>query len=72
LLAQGSPVEFHERVLFRYFSNHVIGDSRTMSEAGQMQLAYFFTAAHIVHQVERIPFAADKSHDLTSISLHAA
>jgi hypothetical protein len=29
-------------------------------------LPHFSAAAHIVHQIERIPFPADKGHDLTS------
>jgi hypothetical protein len=36
------------------------------SQPGQMQLAHFSAPAHIVHQVQRISFAADKSHDVTS------
>jgi hypothetical protein len=34
-----------------------------------MKLQYFFAAAHIVHQVERIPFAANKSHRLPRLVL---
>jgi hypothetical protein len=30
-----------------------------------MELAHFSAAAHVVHQVERISFAADKSHGIT-------
>jgi hypothetical protein len=30
-----------------------------------MQLPHFIPAAHAVHQVEEISFAADKSHDVT-------
>jgi hypothetical protein len=41
-----------------------------MSQASQVQLAHFIAAAHVVHQVEEISFAADKSHDGTSNSRH--
>src|SRR6266481_3988305 len=40
--------------------------SRTGSQPGQVELPHFSAAAHAVHQVERISFAADKSHDVTS------
>jgi hypothetical protein len=53
-------------MLLRYFLDDLIGNTRALSEPRQMKLQYFFAAAHIVHQVERIPFAANKSHDLTS------
>jgi hypothetical protein len=29
-------------------------------------LPHFFAVAHIVHQIKRIPFATNKSHDVTS------
>jgi Rps23 Pro-64 3,4-dihydroxylase Tpa1-like proline 4-hydroxylase len=53
-------------MLFGNFANQVIGDSCMRSEPGQMQLAHFSVAAHVVHQVERVSFAPDKSHDVTS------
>ncbi len=66
LFAQRLPVQLHEGMLFGNLANQVIGDSGVGSEPRQMQLAHLSAAAHIVHQVERIPFAADKSHDVTS------
>jgi hypothetical protein len=47
-------------------AHHIIGDSRAGSQARQMELAHFSAAAHVMHQVKRIPFAADESHDVTS------
>jgi hypothetical protein len=71
LIAQRSPIQLHEWMFLGNFAHDFLGNSRTMSEAGQMKLEHFTAAAHIVHQVERIPFAADKSHDFTSNSRHA-
>jgi hypothetical protein len=48
------------------FADNRIGDSGAFAQSSQMQLGHFSTAAHIVHQVESIPFSADKSHDFTS------
>jgi hypothetical protein len=31
-----------------------------------MELAHFSATAHVVHQVKRVSFAADESHDVTS------
>jgi len=72
LSAQPSPVERHERVLLGDFTNDFVGDSRAVSEARKVELAHFSAAAHVVHQVERIPFAADKSHGFTSNQRHSA
>jgi len=58
-------------MLLGNFTHEIISNSRTGSETGQMELAHFSVAAHVVHQVERIPFAADKSQDVTS-NLHYA
>jgi hypothetical protein len=52
--------------------DYFFGDSRTLPEARQMQLPYFSAAAHVVHQVERVSFAADKRHDFTSSSRQLA
>jgi hypothetical protein len=71
LFAQGSPIKLHERVLLGDFANDFVGNSRAVSQASQMQLAHFIAAAHIVHQVEEISFAADKSHDVTPNSRHS-
>jgi len=72
LFTQRFPVQLHEGMLFSNFANQVIGDSRVGSEPRQMQLAHCSAAAHVVHQVERISFAADKSHDVTSEFRHTA
>src|SRR5215469_6171575 len=66
LLSESPPIELHKRMLLRYFLDHLIGYTRALPEPRQMQLLHFLAAAHIVHQVERIPFAANKRHDLTS------
>jgi hypothetical protein len=31
-----------------------------------MELAHFSVTAHVVHQVQRVSFAADESHGITS------
>ncbi len=66
LIAQGFPVQLHEGMLFGNFPHHIIGNSRPGSETSQMELPHFSAAAHVMHQVKRIPFAADKSHGITS------
>jgi hypothetical protein len=53
-------------MLFGHFAHHVICNSRAGSETRQVELAHFTAAAHVVHQVKRISFAADESHDVTS------
>jgi len=70
MFAQGSPIELHERVLLGDFANHFVGNSRAISQASQVQLEHFTAAAHVMHQVEQISFAADKSHDVTPNSRH--
>ncbi len=72
LFPQGFPIELHEGMLFGNFTHQVIGNSRAGAETGQMELAHFSAAAHVVHQVERISFAADKSHGCTSNFRHLA
>jgi hypothetical protein len=62
LLAQGPPVQLHEWMLFRDFFYHPFRNSRAVTQSRQMQLTHFAAAAHIVHQVERISFAANKGH----------
>ena len=71
LLAQSSPVELHKRMFLRNFLDDLLGNARALSQTRQMELLYFFAAAHVVHQVERIPFAADKSHGFTSNQRHS-
>jgi hypothetical protein len=66
LRAQRFPIQLYERMLFGNFAHQVIGNSRTGSETCQMELAHFSAAAHVVHQVEGISFAADESHGSTS------
>jgi hypothetical protein len=63
LFAQSPPIELHERVLLRDLAHHAFRDSRAVSEPRQVQLPHFASPAHIVHQVEGIPFAANESHD---------
>jgi hypothetical protein len=53
-------------MLLGNFPHQIIRNSRTRSKTCQMELTHFSAAAHIVHQVERISFAADKSHGITS------
>jgi len=62
LFAQSPPVKVHEGVLFGNLANDAIGNSSAVAEAGQVKLPHFSAAAHVVHQVERIPFAANESH----------
>src|SRR2546423_5991124 len=62
MFAQSSPIELHERVLPGDLANHLVGDARAVSQAGQMQLPHFSAAAHVVHQIEGVSFAANKSH----------
>jgi hypothetical protein len=66
LIAQGFPIQRHEGMLLGNFPHQIIGNSRAGSQPGQMELPHFSAAAHVVHQVKRISFAADKSHDGTS------
>jgi hypothetical protein len=58
-------------MLFGNFPHHIIGNSRTGSETRQVELPHFSAATHVVHQVKRISFAADKSHGITSNFRHA-
>jgi hypothetical protein len=48
------------------FANYFVGDTGALAQAGEMELAHFSAAAHIVHQIIRISSPADESHDLTS------
>jgi hypothetical protein len=66
LFAQRFPVQLHKGMLLGNQAHYVICDSRPGSQARQMELAHFSAAAHVVHQVKRIPFATDESHDSTS------
>ncbi len=67
---QSPPIELHERVLLGNFPLDLFGYSCAFPEVRQVQLAHFSVAAHVVHQVERIPFAADKRHGFTSDFRH--
>lgn len=62
LLAEGAPVEFHEGMFPGNFTDDVIGDAGSLAEPSQVNLAHFSAAAHIVHQVVGVPFAANKGH----------
>jgi len=57
-------------MLFRNFANQVIGDSRVGSEPRQDATGALFRRGARCAQVERISFAADKSHDVTSEFRH--
>ena len=65
LFTQSLPVEVHEGVLFGNFPDNAIGDASAVAEAGEVKLPHFSTAAHVVHQVERVSFAANEGHRLT-------
>src|SRR5258708_6410735 len=62
LFAQGPPVELHERVLLGPLAHDAFRDSRAVAESRQVQLPHFSAAAHVVHQVECVSFAANESH----------
>src|SRR5262245_49467318 len=49
-------------MFFRHFPNNRVGNFCAVTQTCQMQLAHFAAAAHIVHQVIHVPFAANKSH----------
>ena len=56
-------------MLFGNFANDRIGDASAFAEASEVQLAHFTAAAHIVHQVIEISFAANKGHDRSPAQL---
>jgi hypothetical protein len=62
LLAQCAPVELDERVFLRDLAYHSLGYPRAVSQSRKVQLPHFSAAAHIVHQVESVSFAANESH----------
>src|SRR5882724_10902967 len=49
-----------------YFADNGIRDFRALAEPGEVQLLHFSAAAHVVHQIIRISFAANESHGITS------
>jgi hypothetical protein len=53
-------------MLFRNFADDSVGNFRALAEPGEMQLLHFSAAAHVVHQIIRIAFATNESHDFTS------
>ena len=65
LFTQSLPVEVHEGVRLGNFADDAIGDASAVAEAGEVKLPHFSTAAHVVHQVERVSFAANEGHRLT-------
>ena len=65
LFTKGAPVELNEGMFLCDFADYAVGDASAFAEAGQMQLPHFPAAAHVVHQKERFPFAANESHNLT-------
>jgi hypothetical protein len=48
--------------------NDFIGNPGTFPETREMELLHFSAAANVMHKIERISFAAHKSHDVTSKS----
>ena len=63
LFSQSLPVELHERVFLRDFAHHSLRDPRSVSQSRKVQLPHFSAPAHIVHQVESVSLAANKSHE---------
>jgi hypothetical protein len=68
MFAQRSPIELHERVFLRNFFHDLIGDSSLFAKTRKVKLAHFSSAAHVVHQVERVSFAPNESHDFSPAS----
>src|SRR6266436_7734284 len=66
LLAQCPPVQLDEWMFLRDLLYHPLRNSRAVAQSRQVQLKHFSAAAHIVHQVKRISFAANKCHHLHS------
>ncbi|MGB2668344.1 MAG: hypothetical protein WAK48_30440, partial [Candidatus Acidiferrum sp.] len=69
LFTQGAPIEFDERMLLGDFADDGIGDAGAFAEAGEMELAHFTAAAHVVHQVIGVSFTANKGHLPSSANL---
>jgi hypothetical protein len=63
LFAQRPPVELHEGMFLGNLFDHSLCNSRTVTQPCQVQLLHFAAAAHVVHQVERISFAANECHN---------
>jgi hypothetical protein len=63
LFSQSLPVELHERMFLRDFAHHSLRDPRSVSQSRKVQLPHFSAPAHVVHQVESVSFAANKSHE---------
>jgi methylated-DNA-protein-cysteine methyltransferase-like protein len=49
-------------MLLTHFFDYIISDTRSSSQFRQVQLLHFSTAAHVVHQIVGVSFAANKSH----------
>src|SRR5436305_7064868 len=62
LLTQCPPIELDEWMLLRHFFDHPLRNARAVAQARQVQLTHFAAPAHVVHQVERVSFAANKCH----------
>src|SRR5258707_2675892 len=62
LLAQCPPVQLDEWMFLRDLLYHPLRNSRAVAQSRQVQLTHFSAAAHVVHQIERISFAANKCH----------
>src|SRR5580698_4400813 len=50
-------------MLLGNFAHHSLCDLSAFPEAGEMYLTNLLAAAHVVHQIELVPFLADKRHD---------
>jgi hypothetical protein len=53
-------------MLLGNFAHHSLGDLRVFPEACEMSLPNLLAPAHVVHQIELVPFAANKRHDFAS------
>ena len=62
LFAKVAPVEFDEGMFLADFTHDLIGDAGSLAQPRQVQLPHFSTAAHVVHQVVGVSFAANEGH----------
>jgi hypothetical protein len=46
----------------------LIRDSSLFAKSRKVKLAHFSAPAHVVHQIERVSFAPNESHDLSPAS----
>jgi hypothetical protein len=55
-------------VLLRNFLYNLISDSSLFAKTRKVKLAHFSASAHIVHQVERVSYAPNESHNFSPAS----